>query len=246
MNHKRIIIPIGFLALVAAIVAGCSVLGTNPSPPTGIERLLYNTTTSTVPVLQVVTNYQVVTVIQTNTVPVTNTVGVVAYQTNVVSVQQQQAVVSTNTVQTPTYTETLKPGVATGVTAGGSILNTLFPGVGAIAVQGLLALLGGWGYLRSTKLGNTSTALAQEIEAIRTFVQTLPNGQVYDAAFVNFLQGHQAEAGVVQQVVSILGSDISNPDAKAAASQIAQFIQQLQISATPPPITPPPTAPKVG
>lgn len=226
-------------------IAGCSTFGTNPGPPTGVEKFIFTTQTNYVPVVQTVTNVQVVTKYETNTIPITNAVGVLAFQTNVFTVNLTNLVVAQQTNQVPAYTETLKPGLTQTLTAGGSILNTFFPGVGAVAVQGVLALLGSLAYMRSSKLGNTSTALAQEIEAIRNVVRAMPNGAAYDAALVNFMTAHQGEAGVLQQVATILENDVKNTDAQTAASQVQQFIAQLQLSTNPTGTPVPPAAPKV-
>lgn len=241
---KRTTVILAGLALLLTplmFFAGCGALGTNPSPPSKAESWLYNTQTNYVPTVQVVTNFQVVTKFETNTIPITNAVGVTDYRTNIVTIQQTNAVPATNTVMREAYTETLKPGVTGTVQGAGGILNTFFPGIGAIAVQGLLAVLAGWGYMRSSKLGDTSAALSQEIETVRAFIQKLPNGQAYDAAFVKFMQTHQGEEGVLNQVLAILQKDVSNNDAQVGAQQMQLFLQQLQASAG----TPTPAPPKV-
>jgi hypothetical protein len=226
------------LAIPLTLFVGCSALGTNPGPPSGLEKILYNTQTNYVPIVQVVTNQQIVTVTHTNFVEITNA-GVIEFHTNVVTVQQTNQVPATNITQQAQYTENLKPGVSTIASTIGGVVNTFFPGIGAIGVQGLLAALGTWGYLRSSKKGDTNAALAQEIESIRAFIQKLPNGAAYDAAFVNFMQAHQNEAGVGSEVLGILAKEVSNPDAQVAAQQMQTFLQQLQASVNTPPPPPP-------
>ena len=213
---------IKIISLIAAstaclVIVGCSLLGATPTAPTALESKLYDVQTNYVPVPVMVTN-QVQT---TNTVTLTNTVTQAVTVTNVVV---STPVVTTQTNETPTYTWTTKAGVTQGVQTGESLVNTFVPGVGGMIGTGLFALLSLWGYLRSSKLGDTSSALAQEVEAIREFIKTLPSGANYDQAITSFLQSHQVEAGVASQVLTILSKDVSNPEAAAAAKEIATAV----------------------
>lgn len=236
-KHATELCVFGVLILIG-VLSGCSLVGANPKPPTKTEGLFFNT----------ITNYVNVT----NQVPV----AVAVYHTNevvFVHTNEQNQVVTTvsnvvnqvwvtNTipqvVTVPQYVNTVKPEVSTDLGTIGGILNTFFPGAGAIGVQAILALLGGWAYLRSSKQGDTSTALAQEIESIRQFIKTLPSGQQYDSELVKFLQEHQNEAGVAQQVAAILQNRISNPDAKAAAQGVIDALNALKAITTPlPPVS---------
>ena len=242
MKNRLIVFAASF-SFLAVVLAGCSMFGASPSAPTKAESLIYSTQTNwvpvVVPVLQYQTNVQVVTATVTNlqgiTVTQTN------WQTNVLTTTIQQ------TNQVPTRTETLKPGAATAVQVAGGVLNVLFPGVGSIVTNGILALLGAWGYARSSKLGNTTSALTQEIEVARNLLQSIPGqGPALDAAFVNFIQSHQADAGVLQQVMTTIAAEVSNKDASTAASQIAQTVAALTSATAPPTGTPiPAAAPKV-
>lgn len=146
--------------------------------------------------------------------------------TNVVT-GQPQVVQVTNLVPQYNYTP-------------GHVLKDVEGGVSVIPVYGSLAsgalgiLAGIWGWLRSSKSGTTATTLAQEIEAIRQFIQALPNGNTYDNALVQFLTQHQAETGTIQGILSMLENDVSNPDAKIAAQQIIAAINALNPTALPP------------
>jgi hypothetical protein len=210
-----------FSILTVMSLSGCSMFGTNPSPPTKAESLIYNTVTNYVPV--VVPSY------------VTNQVTVTSYATNVVPV----TVAAVTNLQ-PQYVETVKPGVASGIAAGGGVLNVLLPGMGGLISTGVTALLGLWGYLRSSKQSSanydTGAALAQEIEIIRSFIKTLPNGATIDNTLTNFIQAHQADSGVLTQVLNLLASEVSNKDASTAAQQIAQTVAGL-VSTNPPAAT---------
>jgi len=214
-------------ALGVFLLQGCSTFGRNPSPPVKAESLIYQTQTNYVPVVvpAYTTNQVQVTSFQTNVQGVT----VTKYETNVVPVT-----VPATTNLEPAYINTVKPSVQSGIQGAGGILNTFFPGIGSIALNALLALLGAWGYLRSSKLGDTSAALTQEIQVVRQILQSVPNGAALDNAFVQWIQNHQADAGVLKQVMDLIASEVSNKDAQTAAQQIAATVAALTSATTPP------------
>jgi UDP-N-acetylmuramyl tripeptide synthase len=111
------------------------------------------------------------------------------------------------------------------------MLNLFAPGIGTIASSGLLLVLGIFAHLRgvgnTAAANNTSATLAQEIEALREFIQTLPSGAKYDTAITAWLQQHQLQAGVATQVLGLLGNEVSNPDAKAAVTEIQGVLANL-------------------
>jgi hypothetical protein len=229
---KSKLIAIFSVSVLCLMLTGCGLLGTNPSPPTKAESLVYNTMTNYVPVIvpSYVTNQVTVTSYATNVLGVL----VTQYATNVVPV----TVAAVTNLQ-PQYVETVKPGVASGIAAGGGVLNVLLPGMGGLVSTGVTALLGLWGYLRSSKQSSanydTGAALAQEIEIIRSFIKTLPNGATIDNTLTNFIQAHQADSGVLTQVLNLLASEVSNKDASTAAQQIAQTVAALTSASQPPP-----------
>ena len=122
------------------------------------------------------------------------------------------------------YTMTTKPVTTTTVQASGTALNTFFPGIGSMASMGVLALLGLWAQLRGQKKSDTADAIAQEVETIREFILTLPNGTKYDTAITSWLQAHQLATGTASQVLGILSSSINNAEAKGAVIEIKQAI----------------------
>jgi hypothetical protein len=140
----------------------------------------------------------------------------------------------------PQYTDTTKPAVTAGIQSAGTVVNTFLPGIGGLVTTGLTALIGLYGYLRSSKNYNTGVALTQEIQTIRNFIQSLPNGATYDAALMQFAQAHQADAGVLNNVIAMLASETSNPDARAAAQGVITTINSLTQSPPPPLASPPP------
>lgn len=198
-------------------ITGCNLVGPNPRAPYPAEKIVFDTTTNYVPV----TNF----VAEVSKVAKTNTDGTISLVsvTNVIPQVGLQ----------PIYTETVKPGVGAVATGVGSVINTFFPGVGAVAVQGLLALLGGWAFVRSNKQRDTSGALAQEIQVILNFIGQLPNGPSYVETLKDFMQKHQNDAEVVNQVLTLLAQEVSNTDAKVAANQIINTINGLKSVTSP-------------
>lgn len=221
-------------SLSVIILAGCASQRYG-SAPTKLESQLYDVSTNYVPIVKTVTNTVQVTQYQTNTVPVNVTNEqhqvVVTYTTNVVPVQVSQQQVSQVTNQQPVYSYANGPGLQKAAEVGGAA-GSLF-GVGGLVSSGILALGTLWGYLRSGKNYATATNLAQTIETAREFVKSLPNGETYDAALTNWMQAHQAQAGVIQNVAGILENEVSNPDAKEAARQVISTIQTLSAPQSP-------------
>ena len=203
---KRVIVS----SLMLALLVGCSSLATKS--PTAVERMLYDTHTNYVDVYKVITNYQAVTFTNILDQVVTTTNPVVAMVTNVVA----------------EYTITPKATVVATVGAAGTATNVFYPGIGTIASTGIVALLGLWAWFRgrsnTTAANNATVTLAQEIETIKEFILTLPKGAAYGQAITNWLQTHQVQTGVASQVVSILQSEVSNPDALAALKDIQTAI----------------------
>jgi len=185
--------------------------GASAKPPTAAERLIY----------QVQTNWATVTLNVTNTIVQTN---VITIGTNVTQVVVTNASVTPITTQEAEYTMTTSPTTTAVVQGAGAALNTVAPGIGSMVSMGILALLAVWAHLRGISATNTSQSLAQEIEALREFIQTLPSGAKYDVAITSWLQSHQVETGVATQVLGLLANQVSNPDAKAAVTEIQATI----------------------
>jgi hypothetical protein len=230
-------IVIGAAALILCVgLLGCKLFGSNPAPPSAFERTLFDVITNHVTqtnILQVpvpVYTTQFVTVTATNVTQVPGQPPVVVIITNVTPERVVDHYI-TNTLQVPvtneTYTLATKESTKTGVQGIGSLVSTLYPGIGGLVSMGILAALGGWAQLRGNKQANTSVALSQEIETVRNFIKMLPNGTQYDNALTQFMQTHQLEAGVVQNVLSILNNKIKNEDARTAANEISDALGAL-------------------
>jgi hypothetical protein len=214
--------------LLAALIVGCTALATKS--PTAIERLVYDVHTNFVNVYTVQTNYTVATI--------TNILNQVVQVTN-----QTMGVITQRVAE---YGLTVKPGTTSAVTAGGVAANTMYPGIGSMASMGVLALLGAWAWFRGRKSSATSTTLAQEIETLRQFILTLPKGSQYDVAITGWLQTHQVETGVANQVLGILATQVNNEEAKGAllniqqaiAATTTQYVTTAPITVTPPAVPP--------
>ena len=216
MKIKHIAVMVSAIALMA--VAGCAAFADTRNPNI-VERTIYD----------VHTNYIDVAVLHTNVVTQVNTVTVTNEQNNIVTTTN--TVVMTNIVsstdQVPVYGLTTKTATASTVSAIGAGINIVAPGVGSCVSLGLMALLTLFAHLRGLKHAATSSTLAQEVETMREFIQSLPNGTKYDTAITGWLQAHQLETGVATQVLGIVGNVVDNPAAKVAAQEISATLTQL-------------------
>jgi hypothetical protein len=210
--------------LALSTVTGCKQFGADTSAPNAVEKQLFTTVTNyvAVPVQVSVTNYvtKEVTLFQTNTV------GQIVTVTNEVPTPVYSVKWVTNEV--PQYENTVSDRTKASVTGFGGILNYFFPGAGPIGTTGVLALLAAWAQLRSGKRQQTASALTQQMETVLEFIKTLPNGAGYKEAITGFLQKHQMEAGVADQVLSLIENQVSNKDAKAAVEEIKNSIKATQ------------------
>lgn len=208
-------------------------------PPSPWEQHYFNFTTNP-PVVTVQTNVIPITVYRTNEVTqtVTNVQGVTQLVTNLVPVQVTAYLTNTVAVTNPpTYNATPNQTALQPIKDTAGAVGNIF-GVGGIATTAVSLLAGLWAWVRSKKTYTTAANLAQVIETTRSFIQQLPNGQTYDAALVQWMQGHQAETGTLQQVVDLLANEVSNRDAVVAAEHVRQTIAALGV-------TLPPASPKV-
>lgn len=201
------------LSLIALSLLGCA----STTPPTKLEQALFTTTTNYIPKIVVVTN------LVTIDIPLyrTNEVGVTQITTNHVTYEERQ----TNYTTQEQYTLTPKSSIKTGAQVGGALVNVVAPGWGTIISTGALALLGIWGHIRSAQRGKVAATVIQEVETVREFIKTLPDGANYDQAIVTFLKDHQVEAGVATSVMKILANKTNSDEARGAVDAITQEIK---------------------
>lgn len=185
--------------------------------PVFIAALLIGCSTSTPPtkteqkLYTVVTNYYPVPVVVTNS---------------------GQAV--TQFVQTPAYTYNPGPGGEAAKSAAGAIGNIAAPGVGGPIASGAVGLLlAAWAWFRGSKQSATANNLAQTIEVARELLKSIPNGAGLDGQLTTWMVQHQADAGVLPQVLDILDKTVDNSEAKTVSDQLRAALAAIQ-SPTPP------------
>lgn len=81
---------------------------------------------------------------------------------------------------------------------------------------------------RQVRNRKVTAALVQGVETARAILETTPQGQAADAAFVKWLMAHQKEAGVFVAVTDLVDAVADNPAAKLAAQQIADRVVRSQ------------------
>lgn len=111
------------------------------------------------------------------------------------------------------------------ITAGGSIVNTFLPGIGSMLALALGGLYHGYRQVRNKKVNE---ALIQGVETARAVLETTPQGQAADAAFVKWLMEHQKEAGVFTTVSALVDQLTDNPAARLTVQEILERIQRAQ------------------
>lgn len=230
MLNKRLNITILSLCAIAGVITGCQMFGKNPSPPSATEAKLFDIQTNTVP--QVVTRTNTVTT--TNVVNVPSPSGVPMFATNFITATN----VVTQTNQIEEYQYNKRPAVEATTTQLGTAVAPFTAGWGSILSGALVGVYGLWAHLRSTKKGDTALVLTQEIEAVRDFILTLPQGTKIDAAVTQFMQQHQTESGVAQEVMKLIKDNTDDPTVVGVATQLQTAINDL----TNPPAAPNPPA----
>ena len=169
----------------------------------------------------------------TNTVVVTNVVPQVVAEagkpavTNFVTllVTNKVPVFETNVVQVPVTNLVAKPAALATIEATGSVVNMFLPGIGSMVALLLGGMYHGYRQLRNRKVNE---ALVQGVETARAVLETTPQGQAVDAAFVKWLMEHQKEAGVFTAVSTLVDSFTDNPAAKMTAQEIAERVKKAQ------------------
>lgn len=219
MKNQPLKLALITITAVALVVTGCKMFGANPAPPTKAEQKFFDITTNEVP--KVVTQTNLVT--QTNIITLTNQVGIPILQTNLITTTN--VVQATNVMESYQYTP--KSAVVATISGVGSATAPFTAGWGTIITSALVGLYGLWAHLRSTKQTATSSALTQEIEAIRSFILTLPQGTKIDSAVTQFMQQHQVEAGVASQVLNLIKGYSSDSTVTGVASQLQDAINTL-------------------
>jgi hypothetical protein len=191
--------PLLIVVIFAALIIGCAT-----APPTRWEQKLFT--------------------IQTNVVYVTNVIPVIDYVTN----DANFVVVRTNWVQRTDVVETydMKPGPnADAIVETGRVVGNIAGGWGGIVGTVLAGVFGLWASLRSRKSNQTAAVLTQIIETGRAILQTTPQGQQLDEKWKTWMISHQAETGVITEVMKLVNSVVDEPTAKATAAKLLELMQ---------------------
>ncbi len=85
-----------------------------------------------------------------------------------------------------------------------------------------LALGGLYHGYRQVRNRKVTEALVQGVETARAILETTPQGQAADAAFVKWLMSHQKEAGVFNTVAGLVDEVSDSAAAKLVAEEIAK------------------------
>jgi hypothetical protein len=93
----------------------------------------------------------------------------------------------------------------------------------------LVALLcagafGVWAQIRTTKATKVAGVLAQVIETGRAVLQSSPQGQKLDEKWKAWMITHQAEQGVIEDVVKLLATAVDDGTAKDAAGKLVALM----------------------
>lgn len=108
----------------------------------------------------------------------------------------------------------------------GAVTNVFAPGIGTLLAGMSAGVLAAWARMRSAK--NAAPVLAQNIETMREFVKTLPDGQRYDRVLTEWMARHQANAGSTQAVMKLLREDVSNKEALGTVAELEESLAALK------------------
>lgn len=215
--------------LIAAVASLAILVGCSTTPPTALEQKLFDIRTNFTPVLTLQTNilWQTNTVVEVKTITNQQQQLVPVTVTNLFSVPVPEIHPVWVTNQSWTYNP--GPGAQAVKDAAGTIGNIASPGVGG-PIGGAVASLifAGWAWVRGSKANATANNLAQVIETARQLMQSLPNGKAADQSLTAWMAKHQAEAGVLPQVLNILENNVDTPAAKEVADQLNSALAALQ------------------
>jgi hypothetical protein len=189
--------PLIFLFLFLVLfLSGCS------SAPSRLEQKLFHIRTNQLPTVTLATN---IVPAYPDPTPSAGSNPPITWHTNIT--------VTTNTLDSYTYTPsapaTQVVSVASGLGPWGHLASVIIGG-----------LLGAYGLLRSTRSAKTAAVLAQVIETGRQVLQSTPQGQALDQQWKAWMIQHQAEQGVIPDVIKLLSKAVDEPSAKLTAQDL--------------------------
>jgi hypothetical protein len=119
----------------------------------------------------------------------------------------------------------------------GTITNAILPGAGGLATEAVLGALALVGWFYSAKNKSTAGSLTQVIEVAREVLKKQTNGAQLDAAFVSWIQKHQTDAGVIQNVATLIANNVDSPAAQGVATQLQSLITASNVATAPVTVT---------
>ncbi len=124
-----------------------------------------------------------------------------------------------------TYTFTPNANASTAATVAGNVAGMFGPWgeLVSLAVGGFFGL---YGMLRSSRSNKTAAVLAQVIETGRRILEQTPQGQQAQQQWVQWMMKHQAETGVLQNVIGILNKSVDPAQARSVANQLIALSKQ--------------------
>lgn len=229
LETKLIFVMVAGLAV--CLFAGCGTLdraynkqvATEPVP---VVTAATNAVVSSNQVAEIVTRWRAV--YETNAAGMVSVADIVEpVATNYVTklVTNFVPVLLTNYVSVPVTNLVAKPETEATIQAAGAVVNTFLPGIGSVLALALGGLYHGYRQVRNRKVNE---ALVQGVETARAILETTPQGQAADAAFVKWLMTHQKESGVFTTVSTLVDDLTDNPAAKLTAQQILERVQRSQ------------------
>lgn len=224
--------PIKRTALtLTAISLTCLALGAFigcESTPAAWESKFYEITTNVTPQVIFATNQVFRTNIVERTEVKTNWesgIPQIITQPLKETVITSEATVTVKTNVDVSYTYRANTNAAAVGSTAGSIANLIAPGTGGLVTTAIAGLAALWGGLRSRKLKKTAGVLAQGIEVYGEVTKAMgPVGEKADSTVKGWMQKHQAEAGVLTEVLDLLDKTVDESDAKDAATALRKVM----------------------
>jgi hypothetical protein len=135
------------------------------------------------------------------------------YETNVTMVTNYE----------PSYTYTPNERARAVSAVAGTTAGLLGP-IGELVALLCAGAFGVWGQIRSSRATRVAGVLAQVIETGRAVLQQSPQGQKLDEQWKNWMIKHQAEQGVIEDVVKLLATVVDDGTAKDAAARLVALM----------------------
>ena len=123
-----------------------------------------------------------------------------------------------------TYTYTPNERARTVSAVAGTAAGLLGP-VGELVALLCAGAFGVWGQIRSSRATRVAGVLAQVIETGRAVLQSTPQGQKLDDQWKSWMITHQAEQGVIEDVVKLLGKVVDHGSAMEVSRELVGLME---------------------